>query len=55
LSDEVRDEAAELGVEVARLLDRGDSRDATKRVREWRFLAKLADDLDEACAALTEA
>jgi molecular chaperone HscB len=55
LSDEVRDEAAELGVEVARLLDRGDSRDATMRVREWRFLAKLADDLDEACAALTEA
>jgi len=53
LIDEVRDEAGELGVEVARLLDRGDARDAAMRVREWRFLAKLADDLDEACASIT--
>lgn len=54
LIDEVRDEAAEVGVGVARLLDRGDAGDAPMRVREWRFLAKLGDDLDEACAALTE-
>ena len=45
LIDDVRREADELGAEVARLLDRGD-REARRRVREWRFLVKLADDLD---------
>ena len=47
---DVRREADEVGVEVARLLDSGD-RDAKRRVREWRFLVKLADDLDAVHAA----
>jgi molecular chaperone HscB len=45
LIDDVRREADEIGVEVARLLDGGDG-EAARRVREWRFLAKVADDLD---------
>ena len=45
LSGEVRREADALCDEVARLLDDGDSA-ASMRVREWRFLVKLADDLD---------
>jgi len=45
LIDDVRREADELGAVVARLLDGGD-REARRRVREWRFLVKVADDLD---------
>jgi molecular chaperone HscB len=45
LVDDVRRESDELGDEVARLLDARDPA-AAMRVREWRFLAKLADDLD---------
>ena len=45
LIDDVRREAADACDDVARLLDASDP--ATRmRVREWRFLAKLADDLD---------
>ena len=46
LVDDVRREAAGVGDEVARLLDADDHAAAT-RVREWRFLVKLADDVDE--------
>ena len=42
---DVQREADELGLEVARLLD-GRDREAYRRVREWRFLVKLAEDLD---------
>lgn len=45
LLDDVRGEADALGVEVARLLD-NDERGAQVRVREWRFLTSLADDLE---------
>ena len=45
LIDDVRREADAIGAEVARLLDGGD-REARPRVREWRFLVKLADGLD---------
>lgn len=53
LVDDVRREADELAVEVARLLDGGDC-DAQRRVREWRFLTKLADDLDALRSAEAE-
>jgi molecular chaperone HscB len=45
LIDDVRGEAADACDEVARLLDANDPA-APMRVREWRFLVKLADDLD---------
>ena len=45
LIDDVRREAAEARDEVARLLDASDPA-TPMRVREWRFLVKLADDLD---------
>ena len=47
LIDEVRGEAVDLAAEVARLLDAGDLNAARLRVREWRFLVKVADDCDE--------
>ena len=50
LRDEVRREADGLSAEVARLLDSED-RGAAPRVREWRFLMSLADDLDALGAA----
>lgn len=50
LRDEVRREADGLSAEVARLLDSED-RGAAPRVREWRFLMSLADDLDALVAA----
>jgi molecular chaperone HscB len=53
LITDVRREADELGVEVARLLDSGD-REAQRRVREWRFVVKLADDLASLHATQTE-
>jgi molecular chaperone HscB len=45
LVDEVRSEADALAIEVGPLLDACDPA-APSRVREWRFLVKLADDLD---------
>lgn len=45
LIDDVRREAAEARDEVGRLLDASDPA-TPMRVREWRFLVKLADDLD---------
>jgi len=50
LVDEVRSEANEAGADVARRLDAA-PRDAQATVREWRFLVKLADDLDALCNA----
>jgi len=50
LVDDVRREAAGVGDDVARLLDAGDHA-AASRVREWRFLVKLADDVDALRAA----
>ena len=50
LVDDVRRESAAVGDEVARLLDAGDP-EAAMRVREWRFLSKLADDVDAMRAA----
>ena len=47
LIDEVRGESVDLAAEVARLLDAGDLNAARLRVREWRFLVKVADDCDE--------
>ena len=45
LIDDVRHEAADACDAVARLLDASDPA-TSMRVREWRFLVKLADDLD---------
>jgi molecular chaperone HscB len=45
LVDEVRSEADALAIEVGPLLDACDPA-APSRVREWRFLVKLTDDLD---------
>src|SRR6185503_6014577 len=45
LIDDVRRDAGALSVEVAALLDANDDA-ASMRVREWRFLVKLADDLE---------
>lgn len=45
LIDEVRGEAAEVAVDVERLLDADHTAEARERVRELRFLAKVADDL----------
>jgi len=46
LVDDVRREIAVVCAEVARLFDAGDLAAAAMRVREWRFLVKLADDVD---------
>jgi len=46
LIDEVRTEALDAAADVARLLDTDDVDAARTRVREWRFLVKLGDDLD---------
>jgi molecular chaperone HscB len=53
LVDEVRREADARASEVAPLLDACDPA-ASARVREWRFLVKLADDLDALRAATVE-
>jgi molecular chaperone HscB len=53
LVDEVRREADALATEVAPLLDACDLA-APSRVREWRFLVKLADDLDALRSAAVE-
>ena len=53
LVDEVRREADALAAHVAPLLDACDPA-APARVREWRFLVKLADDLDALRAATDE-
>ena len=45
LIDGVRRDAEAQGAEVARLLDADDAA-ASARVREWRFLVKLGDDLE---------
>ena len=51
LIEEVRVEAADLAADVARLLD-ADAIDAARmRLREWRFLVKVGDDLDALRAA----
>ena len=50
LVDAVRRDADALAAGVASLLDASDPA-APARVREWRFLAKLADDLDAIRAA----
>ena len=50
LVDDVRREAAAVGDDVAGLLDANDPA-AAMRVREWRFLSKLADDVDALCTA----
>lgn len=54
LIDEVRREAADHGIGVERLLDAGDVDSARVRVREWRFLVKLGDDLDALHAAAAD-
>ncbi|HSU44406.1 MAG TPA: Fe-S protein assembly co-chaperone HscB [Casimicrobiaceae bacterium] len=54
LVDEVRRDAGALAADVAPLLDAGDPA-AAPSVREWRFLVKLADDLDALRAAADEA
>ena len=54
LVDEVRRDADALAADVAPLLDTTDAA-AAARVREWRFLVKLADDLDALRAAADEA
>ena len=46
LVDDVRRDAAAIAEEVARLFDAGDLTAAATRVREWRFLVKLGDDVD---------
>lgn len=46
LVDAVRADALRLQADVESVLDRGDLEAARQRVRELRFLAKLADDLD---------
>ena len=51
LIDEVRGDAADLAVEVERALDGDDAEAARVRVRELRFLAKVADDLEALAAA----
>jgi molecular chaperone HscB len=45
LIDDVRGDAADLSVEVERVLASDDAESARTRVRQLRFLAKLADDL----------
>jgi molecular chaperone HscB len=54
LVDEVRRDADDLAREVVPLLDAGDPA-AAARVREWRFLAQLGDDLDALRTAADEA
>jgi molecular chaperone HscB len=54
LVDEVRRDADDLAREVVPLLDAGDPA-AAARVREWRFLAELGDDLDALRTAADEA
>jgi len=51
LIDEIRGDAADLAVEVERALDGDDAEAARMRVRELRFLAKVADDLEALAAA----
>jgi molecular chaperone HscB len=46
LVDDVRRDAAAVAREVASLFDAGDLAGAAARVREWRFLVKLGDDVD---------
>lgn len=46
LVGDVRGDAADLAVEVEHALDGSDDEAARTRVRELRFLAKLAEDLD---------
>jgi len=46
LSKDVADDAARLRADVERALDGGDHETARPLVRELRFLAKLAEDLD---------
>ena len=54
LVDDVRRDADALAADVAPLLDTTDAA-AAARVPEWRFLVKLADDLDALRAAADEA
>jgi molecular chaperone HscB len=51
LADAVRADAEDLQAEVERVLDADDRETARGRVRELRFLSKLADDLDAMRAA----
>jgi molecular chaperone HscB len=46
LVDDARNEAAAAADVVARLRDAGDFAAAAARVREWRFLGKIADDVE---------
>jgi len=50
LAGDVRDDAADVAIDVERALDANDDAQARARVRELRFLTKLADDI-EALAA----
>jgi molecular chaperone HscB len=43
---DVRDDAAEVAIEVERALDANDDERARARVRELRFLAKIAEDIE---------
>ena len=54
LVDAVRADAADLETEVEAGLDAGDLERARRRVRELRFLSKLALDLDEMRAAVLD-
>ena len=51
LIEEIRSESAALRSDVAHALDAGDDEAARTRVRELRFLAKVADDLEALAAA----
>jgi molecular chaperone HscB len=50
LAADVRDDAAGIASEVERALDANDDERARARVRELRFLAKLAEDLESLAA-----
>jgi DnaJ-domain-containing protein 1 len=54
LIDEIRGESDALRTDVAHALDVGDDEAARTRVRELRFLAKVADDLEALAAADAE-
>jgi molecular chaperone HscB len=54
LIDDIRGEADELRTEVARALEAGDDETARTRVRELRFISKVADDLEALAAAEAE-
>ncbi|MGE5171465.1 MAG: Fe-S protein assembly co-chaperone HscB [Rudaea sp.] len=54
LIEGIRDESDDLRAEVARAFEAGDDEAARMRVRELRFLAKIADDLEALAATEAE-